>query len=237
MNDYGMYLSFNNQQEGFYLPVLPEKLEIQKKGKGKSFEIVGLGEINVIQNLELASISIESFFPVEPFPHTVPEPKADPEKKTEPVMPKLLAEPQWYVDKIDKWMASGRPIRFIFTGSKFSVNLPMSIEQFDRWESAGTVGEIGFRLSLKEYVFYAAKKVLVVQQGGKPVLRVEKAARPDERPGPKTYTLKAGDTLIKVAKKQFGNDARWKEIQKLNGITDAQVKKLPVGKVLKLPER
>lgn len=48
------------------------------------------------------------------------------------------------------------------------------------------------------------------------------------------YTCSAGDTLVKIAIKLFGEQGRWKEIGKLNGISDPH-RKLPVGKVLKLP--
>lgn len=56
-----------------------------------------------------------------------------------------------------------------------------------------------------------------------------------ETPAPRlSFTTGAGDTLAKIAIKVFGEQARWKEIGKLNGISDPY-RKLPAGKVLKLP--
>lgn len=40
---------------------------------------------------------------------------------------------------------------------------------------------------------------------------------------------------MKIAKRELGDGSRWKEIQKLNGLTDAQLKTLKIGSVLKLP--
>jgi LysM repeat protein len=48
----------------------------------------------------------------------------------------------------------------------------------------------------------------------------------------KTYTVKKGDSLWNIAAKQLGNATRYKEIQKLNGLTSDIIQ---VGQVLKLP--
>ncbi|MEP7236348.1 MAG: LysM peptidoglycan-binding domain-containing protein [Ferruginibacter sp.] len=47
-----------------------------------------------------------------------------------------------------------------------------------------------------------------------------------------TYIIKAGDSLISIAKKLFGNANKWREIADINGIADAG--KIKVGQVLKL---
>ncbi|MFS0727038.1 LysM peptidoglycan-binding domain-containing protein [Paenibacillus sp. 1P07SE] len=226
MSQYELRLSSN--LDVFYFPVLPEKLELQKKGKGKVYDIVGLGEINAIQSRELAQISFESVLPAVDYPFISEQARAH--------NPALL-KPQWYVDKINSWMERKRPVRLIFTGGSFPINLAVSIEQFDRWEEAGTSGSIGFTLTLQEYVFYEAKRVTTIQVDGQTKLTEGESQRPDERELPATYTLKAGDTLIKVARQVLGSDARWRELQQLNGLTDAQLKRLPVGHVLKLPAR
>lgn len=49
-----------------------------------------------------------------------------------------------------------------------------------------------------------------------------------------TYRVVAGDTLARVAHKQYGNWKQWKSIGDLNGIRDPFVKLTP-GRVLKLP--
>jgi nucleoid-associated protein YgaU len=49
-----------------------------------------------------------------------------------------------------------------------------------------------------------------------------------------TYTVKAGDTVARIAHKLWGNWKRWREIADLNGIRDPYAKLQP-GRVLKLP--
>jgi nucleoid-associated protein YgaU len=116
--------------------------------------------------------------------------------------------------------------------------MAVSIESFDWKETAGTVGDVQYDIKLKQYVFYAAQKVVPLknsQNKADASKTKTKASRPDEKVKPKTVTLKAGDSLWSVAKAHLGDGARWKELQKLNGIKDAQLKKLPVGLVIKLP--
>lgn len=219
---YGMYLSFNNQREGFEFPILPEKLEITRKGSGSGHEVVGLGQINVIQPQELAAISFESKFEI---------PYED-ELNKSGVLP-----PSYYIASIQSWMASGRPVRFTFTAGHMNINMAMSIEQFDYWEDANAPAEIQFGLAMKEYVFYAARKVKIIRDGDKDIAQEQPGGRADERVIPASYTLKPGDTLWSIARQQLGNGARWTELQRLNGIRDDELGRLQVGRVIQLPGR
>jgi hypothetical protein len=50
---------------------------------------------------------------------------------------------------------------------------------------------------------------------------------------PKTYTVRAGDTLSTIAAKQLGSASKWQQIATLNGLRDPN--RITVGQVLKLP--
>lgn len=227
--NYSMTLSFNNQAEAIEFPVLPGKIEVSSSGGNKTYDINKLGEINVIGTQRLMEISFESFFPASWFPGCN-------------VSAQELFEPKHYLDYIQRWRESKKPMRLVLVGSTFNINLPVSIERFVPSESGGAVGDIAYQISFKEYRFYAAKKVKVETSGASGTVTMpkllsspNKSARPDTRVQPKTYTLVAGDNLWKVAQKFLGNGARYNEIQKLNGIKDSELKRLPVGKVIKLP--
>lgn len=222
--EYGIWLSFNNQEEGFQIPVNPPSIEMGDGNKSKTYDVAGLGEINVIKDRKLTTYTFSSFFPAQRYPF---------------VSTDLLLEPRQYVDYIEKWMGTKRPIRFVFTGASFDINEAVSIEGFSWKETAGYNGDIEYTLSLKRYVFYAAQRVNVVQPTASspaPVIQKQAPPRPNDRQPPQTYTLIAGDNLWIVSKKVFGTDAYVKEIQRLNGLTDAQLKSLPIGLELRLPE-
>ncbi|GGD95164.1 LysM peptidoglycan-binding domain-containing protein [Paenibacillus nasutitermitis] len=230
---YGIRLSWNNGQENFEFPINPGEIELREGGNGKTYDVMGIGEINVIQNPQLPEYSFSGFFPN-------PGKRVSGRKNLiggyvdhDPlVTSNTLMEPKIYIEYILNWMRSKRPIRFEFMGDSFNLNTPASIEKFDWKEVAGSGGDIEYSITLKKYEFYAAQKVKVDDKGTK---KPEPARANDQLP-PAIYTLKAGDSLWKVAKLLLGSGERWGEIQKLNGIANAQLKKLPIGMVLKIPQ-
>ncbi|WP_366290277.1 phage baseplate protein [Paenibacillus sp. AN1007] len=231
--DYSIQLSFNNRAEYIYFPVIPESIEFSDAGDGSTFNVSRLGEINVIKSPKLREVSFSGIFPADYSPYHYKYDARDPGAPKE-----LYRDPYEYVKDIIRWMQTGRPVRLIFSSARYTVNMAVSIESFDWKETAGTVGDIQYDLKLKQYVFYAAKKVEPVKNSQNKTAASKmktKASRPNEKVKPKTVTLKAGDSLWSVAKAHLGDGARWKELQKLNGIKDAQLKKLPVGLVIKLP--
>ncbi len=241
---YGIWLSWNNQQEGFQLPVNPASIEISDGNKGQTYDVAELGEINVIKNPKLTTYQFSSIFPSPTARRYYAGNKFVDPLASGPIVsfvnfadvtPQVRVKTNPYVEYLTRWMESKRPIRFVFTGETFDINEAVSIEAFDWKEIAGSSGDIEFTLTLKKYVFYAAQHITVNQASGTQQIVKVAASRPDDRQPPKAYTMRAGDTLWKVAQTQLGDGARWREIQKINGITDAQIKALSVGKVLNLP--
>lgn len=217
---YGIWLSFNNQEKGFQLPVNPPTLEISESGSGKTYDIGSLGEINVIKSPQLTEISFSSEFPMERRPYVVSE---------------KLFDPAFYVLSIKEWLDSKRPIRLVLAGLSININMAVSIEKFSWKESAGSVGDIEYDLSFKKYKFYSAQRTSVKPESTGAVLQKETPNRPDDRSPVKSYKLVAGDNLWRIAQQVLGDGSRYKEIQKLNNLSDAQLKALPIGMEIKLP--
>ncbi|MGQ7886862.1 LysM peptidoglycan-binding domain-containing protein [Paenibacillus sp. WC2504] len=244
---YSINLSFNNSQEGFQFPVNPESLEMSGGSNGKTYDIVGAndgrsesrgGEVNVIKGPKLREISFSGIFPAQFYPFLATN---------------VLYEPMYYVRAIENWMATKRPVRFIYAGHYESalaaqgfigqeLNIPVSIEKFKWKESAGDSGDLEFDISFREYNFYAARKAEVkTDKTGAQVIIPMSARRPDERIRPSTYTVRQGDTPSRIAMMFYTDgsglpdSSRYKDIQKLNGLSDAAAAKLTVGSVIKLP--
>lgn len=119
--------------EKLRLPVPPPNYSIKKSLNNGTAVVEGLGEISFIGKPKLAEIpSIESFFPKRVYSFcqykTFPEPKA-------------------CTDLIEKWMASGKPIRYIVPGA---INTECTIDSFEYGVRDGT-GDVYFSLTLKEY--------------------------------------------------------------------------------------
>ncbi|WP_434290929.1 LysM peptidoglycan-binding domain-containing protein [Clostridium botulinum] len=224
---YKMYLGINDGEEGFILPVLPEKIEFDEDGNNKTYDIINLGEINTINKPKLMEISFESFFPKHKGPYVSSE---------------QLFEPSFYIAKIREWRDKKQKIRFIFTGSPLEINYLFTIENFKPSEEGGEVGDVHYSIELKRYKNYAAKKVVIVtpktsaaNQSVKKVIANSKAVRPSNTNKPKTHTVSGNDTLWHIAKRYLGDGNKWPQIYNLNKDKIKNPNLIYTGQVLRLP--
>lgn len=116
------------------LPVPPTNYAIKRALNNSVVVVEGIGEVSFIGKPKLAEIpTIDSFFPNQNYSwcqySSFPTPKE-------------------CTDLIEKWMASGNPIRYLVTGT--SINTECTIEDFQYGEQDGT-GDVYFTLNLKEY--------------------------------------------------------------------------------------
>ncbi|MBU3193461.1 LysM peptidoglycan-binding domain-containing protein [Clostridium algidicarnis] len=218
---YKMYLGINNGEEGFTLPVLPEKIEINENGDNKTFDVINLGEINTINLPKLTEISFESFLPRHRGPYVSSE---------------QLFSPDFYISKIREWREKKQKIRFIFVGSPLEINDLFTVENLKLVENGGEVGDIYYSIELKRYKPYAAKKVVIVNNSSKAIIQSSPPPRPTEdTTAENTYTVVSGDTLWYIAKKCLGDGSRWREIYNLNSDVIESSDMIYPGQVFRLP--
>lgn len=208
-----IWLSFNNNEETHQLPVLPPTVEVDVDNLNTTVNISQLGDINLIGKSGLKSMTIESFFPNQDYPFITTANRHDPYN---------------YVGSIERWRTSGKPIRAVVTDTP--INLAMAIESFTYGERDGS-GDVYYVLELKEYVF-AKVRQKPKSDYKEPSKDEDKEPKRDVKEIAKTYTVKAGDTLSLIAKKQTGNSSNYKEIAHKNNMWNPN--KLTIGQVLTL---
>lgn len=222
---YKLYFGLDNG-EGFNIPVLPEKIEINEDGDNKTYDIINLGEINILNKPKLRNISFESYFPKNNGPYVSSE---------------HLFEPSFYISKIKMWREELKPIRVILVGSPLEINDLYSIESFKYEEHGGEVGDIYYSIELKKYKSYAAKKVKIVSNKSstssskKATVNKTPPRSAASKPKVKTHTVKKGDTLWGIAKKYLGNGSKWPQIYNLNRDKIKNPNLIYTGQVFKLP--
>ncbi|MDO7787121.1 LysM peptidoglycan-binding domain-containing protein [Desulforamulus aquiferis] len=210
------WLSFNNGAERLQLPVNPGELSVGNGSQNTTVSVSKLGEVSIIQDPTLKTFSLASEFPATPGPYCEYQDIPDP----------------WQaVQVIERWKNSGMPVRFIVTGT--SINFAVTIEDFSFKEVGGDVGTIYYELLLKEYKFIIPRQLEIAVVNGQQVFSVQaKQSRPDTKPQAKTYMVKPGDSLWKIAQLEMGNGSKWPEVAKLNGINPKYI--LRPGQVIKL---
>ncbi len=213
---YEMWLTYNAEKEKIQLPVLPSSFEIKNGSKNDSIDIVGLGEITIMQSRTALQFHFSSFFPSTKFPG---------------LQVSSITEPLILIQKINEWKASKTPIHFIVTAC--GVDIYVTIEDFSYSEQGGDVGTYQYSITLKEYREITIRQVNVLNQNAE----VEKGqTRVDNTVKPKTYTVKSGDCLWNIAKKYYSNGSEYKKIYEANKkIIGGNPNLIYAGQILTLP--
>lgn len=209
--------------DGILLPVPPSKFTMKINNKNKTYDLINIGEINVLKMAGLTDIDFEVLLPGVKYPFAVYEGG--------------FKKPSFYLEKFEQLKVSQKPFQFIvsrFSPSGeylFDTNMQVSMESYSIKELAENGPDIIVPLTLKQYKPYATKVLKLVQQNTAIASAKVENQRPAKEPA-KTYTVKAGDTLWAICKKQLGNGDKYKEIAALNGIKNPNL--IYPGQVLKL---
>lgn len=217
----GIYFSVKNDTEGFRLPVNPAVVNVKNEGDGETFKIAKLGSVNVPKDVELKEFDLEGFFPAQDYHFLETD----------------FKKPNFYTEKLEKWMLKKEPIRYIYVDGSFTINELVTIESFEYDESYGTA-DVNYTLALKKFVPFGPKKLKVAKPKPAktaPAVKKTAPAPQNEKTVPQTYSLVKGDSLWKVAQKYTGNGNNYPELAELNGIKPSQYRKLPIGLKLKIP--
>lgn len=219
--NYAMYLITGDGRE-IPIPVLPEKLKIDSPGKNETTTVLGLGEVLLLRTKGLRTITWDSHFPSCSAPYVTGQ----------------VVTPIEIVRSIQAARDTRKPMRFLLLGTDLDINMPVGVDDFSYEERGGEVGDIYYSIKLTEWKNYAAKR-LVLQEKTKeatPKAVEAPATRSGTPPTPKTYTVQSGDSLWAIAKRSYGNGAKWKAIYEANQkIVGANPNQLHPGQVLVIP--
>lgn len=169
------FFEYNNQV--VQLPVNPDKVYVKSSGSNKTEEIVKLGEVNLLRQKKLETLSIECFLPVNASPPYV-------------LTKGKFEKPDFYIDFFNKIRDEKKPFRFIISDTK--VNMLASIEDFEYGLNAGD-DDTHYTVSIKEYRPFSSKTVKIKLPENK--AEPAKVTPPAKEERPKTG-FSIGDTVI-----------------------------------------
>lgn len=179
----------------FHLPVNPEEVGIMR-GKGlETVQIIGKGEVDFPSGQKVREIAFSSFFPKFY--------DASYCKYTE------LPEPQTAMNRFTTWMNAKTPVRLLI--SETAVNILVLISAHNSTFKGGEPGDVYYELKCRTWTNVRVRSVNSGESAAGSGQR-----RNDVKPVPKTYTVKAGDSLWLIAKLVYGNGQRWKDIYERN---------------------
>lgn len=198
-DDYQIWLTYNGEKEKLQIPVNPETISTSDGTDHDSVNIMGLGEILILQDRPAVEISWSSFFPATRF---------------QGVRVTSLSSPLTYIQKLKAWKDSKQPVHLIITSC--GIDLYCAITKLNYSESGGDIGTINYDIALKEYREITLRQV-TVEDDTATVQNTEQ--RVDNTVTPSTYTVVSGDCLWNISLKYLGDGSKWMTIYEANKTT------------------
>ncbi|WP_339322308.1 LysM peptidoglycan-binding domain-containing protein [Paenibacillus sp. FSL W8-0194] len=194
------FLLRDGKGKDFLFPVNPEEVTISRQKGLDTVNILSSGEFDFPQGDKVKEISFASFFP-KTFDGSFCRGSKDD-----------LPDPQTAMNKLNEFLALKTPLRFII--SETAVNVPVFVASHNSTFRGGEPGDVYFEITLRTWRELKVAKTAGGSQGK--TSTVNKKPRVDLKEKSKTYVVKPGDSLSKIAKLELGNSSAWNKIYQLN---------------------
>lgn len=197
---------------GILLPITPGSLTIKINDNDKTITMINEGEVNVLKTPGLSDITIqELLLPTQRYPF---------------VQSEAEIRPAYYLEKFEKWKVKRKPVQFKVLRYEantqellWDTEMYVTLGPYEIKEDADKYGkDVCVKLPMKEWKPWGAKELIVKKKKSnkKKATASVKKKRQRTKSVAKTYTVKSGDTLMKIAKKQLNDSSAYKKIYELN---------------------
>lgn len=207
------------------LPITPSSISYGYDGMNKSYTLINDGEINILKDSKLETISFDFLIPSQAYPFATV--KGYTGQKT-------------YIDWLKKTKEKKKPFQFIIVRFKpnysisFYTNIKVGIENYTLKESSDEGFDIVCGIKLKRFKPYGTK-VMTTTADNTAKLTTSREAITSPKPTATTnYKVVSGDSLWKIAKRVYGDGSKYLEIAKINNIVNPNL--ILVGQELILPK-
>lgn len=205
-NNYGYNFYFKVGNDVLTFPITPSELTITVGSNNKVVTLISGGDINILKSPSLIEVEFEARFPMRQYPYARKFSKF---------------ENYWKVFK--RLKEKKESFRFIVTRTTpdnkrtWDTNLLMAIEDIELKESADEGDDVIVAFKLKQYKEYGVKKITISTSKPTTTSTSQTTRNTDNKTKqPETYTVKSGDCLWNIAKKYYGNGAKYTVIYNAN---------------------
>jgi hypothetical protein len=211
------------------LPVTPEKLTTEINGKNKTVTLINEGEVNILKKPGLTDIEFTCLLPSVKYPFGIYK--------------NGFQKASYFLNYFEKLKTSKKPFQFIVTRkfpngkSIYDTNMKVSLEEYKIEESADEGFDCKVTISLKQWRDYGTKTVKV--SAAKKKVSATSSRSSETAPTTSTnqkYTVVKGDCLYAIARKFYGNGAKYTVIYNANkSVIGGDPSLIYAGQVLTIP--
>lgn len=186
-------------------PITPGELTISNGSNNEVVTLINEGDVNILKSPSLIEINFEARFPTRDYPYTI-----------------YVRPIKSYHDVFTKLKTEKKPFKFIVARSgqaeqkTGNTSLLVSLENLETKESADEGDDVIYTFTLKQYKEYG-----VVTLPSSTMPDTTSSARNKRNDSSKDtsqqeYVVRNGDCLWLIAKKFYGNGAKWTVIYNAN---------------------
>lgn len=213
------------------LPVTPEKIQIKINSKNKTVTLINEGEINILKKAGLTDIEFECEIPQMKYPYAVYK--------------SGFKEASYFMNIFEGLKTGKKPFQFIVCRKTpagktlLNTNIKVSMENYTITEQAKNGFDFTVKFKLKQWKDYGTKTVNIRMSNSKAQASTEPSRETNSSPAPsssQTYTVVKGDCLWNIAKRFYGNGAKYTVIYNANkSIIGGNPNLIYPGQVLTIP--
>lgn len=184
--------------DGILVPVPPSRLDTKFKNKNRVINLINEGDFNILKEAGLTEISFDMMLPAFKYPFAN-------------YLGGVFLPIKYYLTILEKLKKSKKPFNFIvvregYIGTLgYDTCMKVSLENWQIKEDAGNGNDVVVTLNLKEYKNKNNLITKVINNANGTSVITSKVRDSSSKIIPKTYKVKAGDTLYTIAKKELGD--------------------------------
>ena len=212
------------------LPIPPSKLELKISNNNKTYDLINYSQINVLKNPGLSSLEFEVVLPNTKYPFAMYKNNFQNAKYYLGVLENLKVNRSAFQFIVVRKFPNGKEI--------FNTNIKVALEEYTITDTTEEGFDTKVKIKLKQYKEYSTKKVQVTIKQYRPPAVTRTVTTNNTavaKPSGQNYTVKRGDCLWNIAKRFYGNGAKYTTIYNANRSKIRNPNLIYPGQVLWIP--
>lgn len=212
------------------LPIPPSKLELKISNNNKTYDLINYSQINVLKNPGLSSLEFEVVLPNTKYPFAMYKNNFQNAKYYLGVLENLKVNRSAFQFIVVRKFPNGKDI--------FNTNIKVALEEYTITDTTEEGFDTKVKIKLKQYKEYSTKKVQVTIKQYRPPAVTRTVTTNNTavaKPSGQNYTVKRGDCLWNIAKRFYGNGAKYTTIYNTNRSKIRNPNLIYPGQVLWIP--